>query len=49
VELEKLNRLPGFVVAGVVDPARADEAVMEPNGDCPEVVLAPPNRVGFCC
>ena len=44
VEFVKLNRPPGFDVAGVVDPTGAeDEGVTAPNGDGAEVVPAPPN------
>lgn len=43
VEFAKLNRPPGFDVAGVVDPAGAEEeGVPAPNGDGAEAVLAPP-------
>jgi len=43
VEFVKLNRPPGFDVAGVVDPAGAeDEGVTAPNGDGAEAVPVPP-------
>lgn len=38
VEFPKLNKPPGFVVAGVVDPTGAEvEGVIEPKGEDPEV------------
>lgn len=42
VEFVKLYRPPGFDVAGVVDPAAAEEGVAAPNGEGAEAVLAPP-------
>ena len=49
VEVPKLNKLPGFVVAGVVDPTGAEvEGVVEPKGEDPEVRPPPPNRLPGC-
>lgn len=45
VEVVKLNVPPGFDVAGVVDPAGAEEErVAAPNGEGAEVVLVPPKN-----
>jgi hypothetical protein len=45
VEFVKLNRPPGFDVAGVVDPAGAEEeGVVAPNDEGAGAVLVPPKN-----